>query len=169
MSQTAIRGTQIIDGTIESIDIEDGGIWREDLNTTSTGKATITQVAAGSGISIESTGVDPGTGLVTISLNSSTGGITTTQHRLLDQLVHAIVETNYYEISRAQGKITSEIWWTSSGKTRKVREIDYTYSGNNISSTITKQYDSLGSVVETYTETYNRTGNTITSIDGVLT
>lgn len=167
MSYTQVKGNQILDNDITTDDIQDSTVVRADINITSS-TGLITNLQTSTGLKQTYTGGFPGTGTVTIALDESVAGLTIPGHRLLDQLVHAIVETNYYEISRAQGKITSEIWWTSSDKTRKVREIDYTYSGNNISSTITKQYDSLGSVVETYTETYNRTGNTVNSIDGVL-
>jgi hypothetical protein len=167
MSYTQVKGNQILDNDITTNDIQDGTIVRSDINITSS-TGLITNLRTSTGISMTYTGGFPGTGTVTISLDSSTGGITAIAHRGLDQLVHVIAETSYYEINRSEGRISSEIWWTDSGKTLKIREIDYTYSGINISSTATKQYDGAGNVVETYTETYNRTGNTITSIDGVF-
>jgi hypothetical protein len=50
--------------------IKDGTITVDDLNTTIPNKAVITKIEAGSNISISSTGIDNGTGVVTI--NSST-------------------------------------------------------------------------------------------------
>ena len=55
MARTLLAGEQI----------KDGGIYREDLNTNTTGKAVITKAIAGSGILIENTGIDAGTGDVT--------------------------------------------------------------------------------------------------------
>ena len=61
MPLTQTTGRQIADGSIE----------RVDLNTTKTGAAVITKVIAGTGVTIANTGVDAGTGDVTISVNSS--------------------------------------------------------------------------------------------------
>jgi hypothetical protein len=47
--------------------IQDGSVQREDLNVSSSGQAVITKVIAGEGVTISSTGIDPGTGDVTIS------------------------------------------------------------------------------------------------------
>ena len=47
--------------------IKDSSIQRRDLDTTSTGQAVISKVIAGSGIVLESTGADSGTGDVTIT------------------------------------------------------------------------------------------------------
>lgn len=54
--------TLITDGQIL-----DQGITRADLNTTTTGHAIITKAIAGQGISLSSTGIDEGTGDVTIT------------------------------------------------------------------------------------------------------
>lgn len=60
MPLTQVKGHQIYDGTIK----------RDDLNTDDSGQAVTRKIVAGDGISISSTGVDAGTGDVTI--NSST-------------------------------------------------------------------------------------------------
>jgi len=57
MGRTQLTGDQI----------KDGHIYREDLNTTTTGKAVITKALAGKGITLSNTGVDSGTGDVTFS------------------------------------------------------------------------------------------------------
>jgi hypothetical protein len=51
--------------------IEDSSVGRPDINTTISGQALITKLLVGSGINISYTGVDSGTGDVTISLNTS--------------------------------------------------------------------------------------------------
>jgi hypothetical protein len=57
MAKTEIRSKQIKDSTIN----------KDDIDITTTGKALITKVVAGSGVTISSTGVDSGTGDVTIN------------------------------------------------------------------------------------------------------
>jgi hypothetical protein len=58
MARTQIRGTRIADGSIT----------KDDLNTDTAGKAVITKIVAGSNVTLDaSTGVDDGTGEVTIS------------------------------------------------------------------------------------------------------
>ena len=156
MTRTQITGDQIWDGTISSDDIGDGQVCRQDLNVTSTGKAVIRKVLPGDSIRIEYTGVDIGTGDVTIHFNSSTGGITQEQHRNLDQLVHQLAENFYYEVTWAGPRVIAEVWWTNMNKEKKIRSIDYVYSGNKISQSVTKQYDVNGNAVvgETLVETY---------------
>ena len=63
---------EYINGTT---DILGGSVIRYALNTTTPNQAVIRKIIAGNGISISSTGVDPGTGDVTISIDTSgTGG-----------------------------------------------------------------------------------------------
>jgi hypothetical protein len=64
MGATQITGTQIRDGSVQ----------RKDLDVTTTGQAVIRKVIAGSGISLSWTGVDAGTGDVTISSTGGGGG-----------------------------------------------------------------------------------------------
>lgn len=61
MPATAVRSAQILDATVT----------RDDLNTVTTGKAVASKIIAGTNITIGSTGVDPGTGDVTINASSS--------------------------------------------------------------------------------------------------
>ena len=81
-------------------------------------------------------------------------------HRTYDQLVHNVAETSFTEITRAAGKVTDIITWTDNGKTVKIREEIYTYSGNNIDTATTKHYDGAGVLIigETLTETYTFSG-----------
>ena len=57
MARTQLNGSQV----------EDGSIQRADLDVTTAGSAVIRKIIAGANISIISTGVDDGTGDVTIS------------------------------------------------------------------------------------------------------
>jgi hypothetical protein len=61
MAQTVIRSRQL----------ENDGIWREDLNISTSGKAVIRRAVAGTGITLSSTGADAGTGDVTINIGQS--------------------------------------------------------------------------------------------------
>jgi len=171
MARTQLRGgDQIMDDTVDSADIKDGDIGRDDINITSTGKALVRKLIAGTDITIDSTGVDAGTGDVTISFGSSTGGITPGNHRTLDQLVHEIAEDSYCEIERSGGRVSSVISYTDSGKSIKIRSVDYARTAGRVSSIVVKQYDSGGSIIvgETLTGTITRTGGRVSSIDWVL-
>lgn len=57
-----------------STDLLGGSVIRYTLNTTTPGQAVIRKLIAGAGLSISYTGVDEGTGDVTISLGSTSGG-----------------------------------------------------------------------------------------------
>jgi len=167
MPRTEITGDQVRDGTLTGEDIEDGGIYRQDLNITSTGKAVVRKVTTSTGLSYTYTGVDAGTGDVILTVST---GYVAVVHRPLDQLVHNIAETAYYEITRSGTQISKETWWTTAGKTIKIREIDYTYSGAFVSQIVTKQYDILGNLIigETLTEIITRTGVNIGHVTAVL-
>lgn len=56
---------------VNSLQIKDGSIKREDLNITIPAQAVITNIVAGENIILSSTGVDPGTGEVTITAKLS--------------------------------------------------------------------------------------------------
>jgi hypothetical protein len=51
--------------------IEDGSIRRVDINTTTTGQALATRIFVNSPLTISSTGVDSGTGDVTLGLSTA--------------------------------------------------------------------------------------------------
>ena len=96
------------------------------------------------------------------------GGLTPSSHRALDQLVHEVAETSYTEVVETAGKVTAVIVWTDAGKTTKIREEEYTYTGGQVTTIVAKQYDGTGTLVETYTETVTYSGGKVQSISGVL-
>lgn len=104
-------------------------------------------------------------------VSSGTGGIDSTAHRELDQIVHEVAEDSFTEVGYLDGyKISSIIVWTDSGKTKKIREEQYSYNSCGlISQQITIQYDSSGVVAETLTETLTYNGILISNITAVLT
>ena len=101
----------------------------------------------------------------------SAGGLTPAAHRVLDQLVHDIAEDSYDEYIYSGNKVTDIKIWTDNGKTTLIRWTTFTYSGNKVSTIVTKQYDGAGVLVPTtgtLTETYTYSGNSVTNIDRVL-
>ena len=170
MARTQITGDQVQDSTLTGDDILDGAVGREDLNITSTGRAVVRKILAGAGVSLVSSGIDDGTGDVTINVAvTSTGGITQSQHRNLRQAVHVFADTGYYEVAYSSGQVTNETWWSNDTKVLKIRTIDYTYAGSKCTTSVLKIYNISGSVVETLTEDYNYTGSRLNSIDYTLT
>jgi hypothetical protein len=93
-------------------------------------------------------------------LLSSSSGITESQHEALATLTHEVDATSYAEYTYLGAFPTSEVIWTNSSKTQKIREESYTYSGGSLVDQITTiQYDSIGvekmRVVEDVTYTLN--------------
>ena len=68
MARTKITRTLMGDDNIDHVQIVDHGVYRDDLNITTSGEAVITKVIAGTNITLSSTGVDTGTGDVTINV-----------------------------------------------------------------------------------------------------
>jgi hypothetical protein len=68
---------------VRSLQIENEGVRREDLNVSTSGQAVVRKIVQGSGVTISSTGVDSGTGDVTVN---ATGGITGTEFTASENL-----------------------------------------------------------------------------------
>ncbi len=64
MARTQFKGSQVGDGTVE----------RNDLNASTPGQAVIRRLLAGTGVTLDSTGPDSGTGDVTINVTGGGGG-----------------------------------------------------------------------------------------------
>jgi len=105
---------------------------------------------------------------VPVSLSDllATSGLTPTTHRAVDQLVHEIAEDSYDEFIYSGIKLTNFTTWTDSGKTVKIREQIYTYTGNKVTTIVTKQYNGVGAVItgETMTEVFTYSGNTVDDV-----
>lgn len=100
-------------------------------------------------------------------LATAGGGITEAQHEGLDTLTHDIVETSFEEYLYSGNKVTDIIIWTDNGKTQKVRESSFTYTGSKVTTIVLKQYDGAGALKDTVTETLSYTGNQLDDIDRV--
>lgn len=99
----------------------------------------------------------------------SDSGLTETQHEALDRLTHQINESSYDEVTYTSGKATNYTTWTNSGKTTKIREEQYTYTGSKITQVITIQYDNTGTEKERLTESYTYSGNNVSNVTRVKT
>ena len=103
-----------------------------------------------------------------VSLTSGSG-LSPASHEVLDTLVHNLAESCYFEVTRTGNRISDLTWWTDSGKTVKVREINVTRTSGKISQIVIKQYDAAGAVItgQTLTGTVVRTGGRVDSITWV--
>ena len=94
----------------------------------------------------------------------------TANHKGLNELVHDIAEPSYYEATHDvlfNWRKQSEIWWTNSSKTTKIREILYTYDGIVIwkyASIVINQYNGA-TITDTITGVVNYH---IMAIDNIL-
>ena len=94
-------------------------------------------------------------------------GLSEAQHRTLRQLIHFIEEgpaegfaTGAYKETTPAGPFpTSEIWWESSGKSKKIVELTTTWTGVLPTTEEWKMYDTDGStVLVTVTDTVSYSG-----------
>lgn len=98
-----------------------------------------------------------------------TGGFSSEAHRTLDQFTHNLDEDYYEEYTYTGNYVSNVTVWTNSGKTLKIREYDYTYSGGRVSTEVAKQYNGVGTLVETLTYTYAYLAGKVQSITCVRT
>lgn len=91
-------------------------------------------------------------------------GITESEHRDLDQLVHNIAEDSFDEVLRTGFLVSDIITWTDAGKTQKIREQNIIYTGFNPTQITYTQYDAAGVAVEIVVETISYTGFLVDSI-----
>jgi hypothetical protein len=119
---------------------------------------------------------DPGTGAFVFrdatgdfDPRTGGGGLTPASHKALDQLVHDIAESSYFEVSRSGGRVSGVAYWTDATKTTPIRDVAITRTAGLVSSIVVRQYDGAGSVAETLTGTITRSSGQVTSIGWVLT
>jgi len=94
------------------------------------------------------------------------GGITEAQHKVLRQLIHFIDDgpaegfpSGCYKETTPTGPFpTSEIWWESSSKLKKIVSLDTAWTGVNITQEVWKVYDTDGTVLATVTDTISYSG-----------
>jgi hypothetical protein len=80
MAKTQVRGPQILDGSVQRADLDDG------IASGITGVAVVRKIVQGTGITLSSTGFDSGTGDVTINASGGGGNVNNVLTPLVDQL-----------------------------------------------------------------------------------
>jgi len=102
------------------------------------------------------------------NLRQGAASYNSTVHRAEDQLVHDIAEGSFTEYEYTGQRVDAIRVYTSAAKTTKIRETELTYTGNKVTTIVTKQYDA-GVLAETYTETVTYSGNAVQDVTGALT
>lgn len=87
-------------------------------------------------------------------------------NNVMESLSANIAEDSYYEITRSGNLVSNETWWTTPAKTQKIREIIYTRSGNLVTQSESRQYNSAGILVSTFTQDFARSGNLLSNVTG---
>jgi hypothetical protein len=153
MAVTNVRGRQL----------KDDDVLRQDLNTTTSGSAVIRKGVSGTGIALSSTGVDAGTGDVTISLAAS--GVTANTYGSASQIPVVTVDT--------YGRITAvSLASVAGGSGTTVRYTEsFTAIANQTVFTTTNTltagyYDVYLNGVRLNTSSYSVVDNSITLADG---
>lgn len=96
----------------------------------------------------------------------SGAGLTETQHKILKQLIHFIEDgpaegfaTGAYKETVGTVFPTSEIWWESNAKLKKIVSLDTAWTGVNITQEVWKVYgDDGAAVLATVTDVIAYTG-----------
>jgi hypothetical protein len=167
-------GTSGADGyyTIGSIVDNDNFIVLENISSSTGGNASFIYPPGA-----KSVGFDPSGLSITTAKNvqdairdvaNNASGISSSQHEILDTLIHNIAEDGYSVITYSGNNIINYTIWTDSSMVTKIRDytINYTISPCNqkIDQVVTKQYNNLGLVVQTLTENFVYSGNKIINI-----
>lgn len=102
-------------------------------------------------------------------LTSVTTASNFTAHEGYDTLVHDLAESNFQEVTYATGLPTAIVYWTTPGKTLKLRETLFTYNPNQTVNVVTeRQYNGAGvqtqQLVHTYAYNPDQTLASITTV-----
>ena len=104
MAQTAIRGTQVANSTIQ----------RVDLDTTTVGQAVVAKIIQGTNVALSSTGGDSGTGDVTISVPGGgvgPAGTNATTTTTASFTVPAVGSTVSVTVADASWIVVGQVLW----------------------------------------------------------
>lgn len=93
MAATTVRGAQILDGTVQ----------RDDLDISTTNQAVVRRLVQGSGITLSSTGVQSGTGDVTITGTAGATPTGTGYYHTTSGVMDAAADTTVATIGLAAG------------------------------------------------------------------
>lgn len=126
MAKTEIRSGQVKDQTIN----------RDDIDITTAGKALVTKIIAGDNISISGTGVDSGTGDVTINANiSSSSPVVSTVPFYIDGALTVIQNVTGKFVAPSVGKIKNVIITLDDSGTAGSTIVDVNKNGSTIFTT----------------------------------
>lgn len=171
-----IAGSSGADGTytVESITDQQNFIVVEAINNSTGGTVEAFNPVGATRIGVDPTNLDwtSAEDLQTVleELDISGTGITESEHRTLDQLVHQLDEDYYEEVVYTGIQPTNVTYWTNSGKTTKIREHQYTYGlGRKLTQQIIIQYNGSGVEVERLTLSYTYQGTRLDTVTCVRT
>jgi hypothetical protein len=127
MARTKISQPLIADNAIGTVQIKDGSVKRSDIDTSTPGESIVTKVIAGTNVSISSTGIDVGTGDVTVSVDSIPAA---TQYQLegtnvAQQIILNVVDSSELNFTLVDDSANSRATLSASVKT-----IDYSKIAN---------------------------------------
>ena len=100
----------------------------------------------------------------TFDPRSGSSGITEGQHEVLSTLVHDLDGDSYDEAVYVSGRVVSYTIYADSGKLRKIREYLVSYTGGLASQIVANQYDAVGALKMTNTETYTYSGSRLATV-----
>jgi len=127
----------------------------------------------GQGLIIAGSGVVVATGVnfVEISSTASGSGITYEEHEAIDSLVHNLNRTGVTELTRnAQGQVIEVDFRTAPVTGTLIRSASITRdTSNRVTVYVENQHDETGTIIQTLTNTVNRTGGKVTSVTTVRT
>jgi hypothetical protein len=99
----------------------------------------------------------------------TTETITTSEppHEDIDSLVHNLAETSYEEYLYSGNNVYNITIWSNTSKTLKIREHQYTYTGNQVTQSVDIQYNSAGTEIQRLTNNFSYSGNRVVSASAV--
>ena len=99
------------------------------------------------------------------------GAVDINQHETLDTLTHAVVENSITDVVYVPGTKLAQTstTWTDVGRTLKIRESNFTYTGKSLTGVVTQQFNALGAAIVTLTKTFTYTGKQLDNITTVRT
>ena len=90
-------------------------------------------------------------------------------HESLNTLVHFLARDGYSDITYTGNKLTNYTVYRNPSKTIKDRQYVISYTGYKVQQVVVTQYDNIGVLLNTLTETYSYSGNRIIHLDSVKT
>lgn len=97
------------------------------------------------------------------------GAIDLDQHETLDTLTHALAEDAVTDYTFSGKQLSVSTTWTDVGRTLKIRESTFAYTGKALTGVVTLQFDGLGATVTTLTKTLTYTGKQLQDVTVVRT